>query len=235
MSPSDLGERAIHLSVVIPALEAAATLDSVLEALRSCHGLRVEIVVVDGGSTDGTADLARRRGARVIPARRGRGRQVAAGARAAGGDWLLFLHADTVPAEGWAEAVRVHAGAPGGWRRAAVFRFALAAEGPAARRLERIVAWRTRRIGLPYGDQGLLISRRLYDEIGGYRPLLLMEDVDIVRRIGRRRLAVLPVPALTSAARYAQTGYLRRSARNLACLALYFLGVPPRVIARIYG
>jgi len=91
-----------------------------------------------------------------------------------------------------------------------------------------------RLFGLPYGDQGLLISRRLYDEVGGYRPLALMEDVDLVRRIGRHRLRRLDATALTSAERWRRDGWLRRSGRNLVCLALYALGVAPGHIARAY-
>lgn len=226
--------RGVRLGVVIPTLDSAATLGPVLDAAAAASGLGAETVVVDGGSTDGTAALARRRGARVARARRGRGAQLRAGARIAAGDWLLFLHADTVPDHGWADAVRAHMDRPGAAGRAAVFRFALDAGGRAARRLEAAVDWRTRRLGLPYGDQGLLISRRLYEEVGGFRPLPLMEDVDIVRRVGRRRLDLLPVRAVTSAARFERSGYLRRSARNLFCLALYFLGLPPRLIAGIY-
>ena len=118
--------------------------------------------------------------------------------------------------------------------RAAVFRFALAANLPAASRLEAMVDWRVRRLGLPYGDQGLLISRPLYDEIGGFRPLVLMEDVDIIRRIGRMRLDVLAPRAVTSASRYRRSGFVLRSCRNLMCLGLYYLGLPPHLIARIY-
>jgi hypothetical protein len=118
--------------------------------------------------------------------------------------------------------------------RAHYGRFALDSAAPQARRLERLVAWRCRRLGLPYGDQGLLISRALYDAVGGYRPLPLMEDVDLVRRLGRARLAPLPVAMRTSGARWEREGWWRRSARNLACLALYFLGVPPARIARLY-
>ena len=103
------------------------------------------------------------------------------------------------------------------------------------RRLERLVAWRCRALALPYGDQGLLISRALYEAAGGFRPLPLMEDVDLVRRLGRRRLAALPVRAVTSAERWRREGWRRRSARNLACLSLWFLGVPPGAIKRLYG
>jgi hypothetical protein len=111
----------------------------------------------------------------------------------------------------------------------------LAANDPRARHLERLVAWRCRWLALPYGDQGLLLSRRLLDAVGGVRALPLMEDVDLVRRLGRRRLVALDVDAVTSAARWERDGWRRRSARNLFCLALYLCGVPPRIIGKLYA
>ncbi|MHA1113051.1 MAG: TIGR04283 family arsenosugar biosynthesis glycosyltransferase [Alphaproteobacteria bacterium] len=224
------------LSLIIPTWQAAAGLDAVLDALiPAAENPVMETIVVDGGSTDGTREIAAARGARLIDAARGRGVQLARGADAARGDWLLFLHADTILEPGWAEAVAAFIADPLNQERAAVFRFALDDDSAAARRLERIVAWRCRFLALPYGDQGLLISRAFYVSLGGYRPLPLMEDVDLVRRIGRRRLAMLGIAARSSAARYRRGGYLRRPLRNVACLALYFLGLPPRLIARLYG
>jgi rSAM/selenodomain-associated transferase 2 len=213
-------------------MNAAACLPATFAALATAGA---ELVVVDGGSADGTAAIARADGARVVTAPRGRGSQLAAGAVAAGGDWLLFLHADTRPEPGWVEAVRGFIAAPDNANRAGYFRFALDDPAPEARRLERAVAWRCRVLALPYGDQGLLLSRALYEAIGGFRPLPLMEDVDLVRRLGRRRLVALPAAALTSAERWRRDGWGRRSARNLLCLALWFLGVPPRLIRKLYA
>lgn len=222
------------LSIVIPTLDAGDTLDGALASLAPGGDLVSETIVSDGGSCDDTCERARQAGCRVVTGERGRGGQLARGAGAATGDWLLFLHADTRLAGGWPEAVRGFIGRPGADDRAAAFAFALDDPGIPARILEAIVAVRVRILALPYGDQGLLMSRKLYSALGGFRPLPLMEDVDLVRRIGRARLALLPIAAVTSAVRYRRRGYVARTARNAACLALYFAGVPPRAIARLY-
>lgn len=214
------------LSVVIPTLNAAAILPACIERLAGTD----EILVVDGGSRDATVEVARAAGARVIVAPRGRGAQLQAGGEAARGDWLLFLHADTLIGSGWRAAVEGHqARRP---RAAACFRFRLDDSAWQARLIERGVAARVRLLGLPYGDQGLLVPRLLYEKVGGFRPLPLMEDVDLVRRLGRVRL--LSVDAVTSAARWRRDGWLRRSATNLLCLLLYRLGMPAERIALLY-
>jgi rSAM/selenodomain-associated transferase 2 len=214
---------------VIPALNAAATLGRCLAAV----GEAGEIVVVDGGSADATAALALRSGARLVRSPRGRGTQLAAGAAAAKGEWLLFLHADTLLAPGWRPMAERHmARHPD---RAACFRFRLDSADWRARLVEAGVAARVRLLGLPYGDQGLLLPRRLYDEAGGFRALPLMEDVDLVRRIGGRRIERLGAAAITSAERWRRGGWLRRSGRNLLCLALYRCGMSAERVARLYG
>jgi rSAM/selenodomain-associated transferase 2 len=210
-------------------MNSAPTLGPCLAALDEAD----EILVVDGGSTDDTIAIAQSAGARLVRSPRGRGVQLAAGAGAAKGDWLLFVHADTRLAAGWREGVGRHiARQPA---KAACFRFRLDAAEWQARLVETVVALRVRLLALPYGDQGLLISRRLYDEIGGYRPLPLMEDVDLVRRIGGARLERIGVEATTSPERWRRDGWLRRSARNLLCLACYRSGMSAELVARLYG
>ena len=229
------------LSIVIPTLDAAEVLGPTLAyaapgtARLAEHGVAVEVVVADGGSRDGTADIARQHGARLVEAEAGRGRQLAAAAAAAEGTWLLFLHADTRPAPGWEEEVSAFIAQAANRGRAACFRFALDDRALAARLLERLVALRCRLFALPYGDQGLLIHRSLYEGLGGFRPLPMMEDVDLVRRLGRRRLAYLRTPAVTSAVRFRRGGYVPRMVRNLCCLLLFSVGVRAETVARIYG
>jgi rSAM/selenodomain-associated transferase 2 len=218
-----------ELSVVIPTLEAASVLGATLAVLAGHVG---EIIVADAGSADATQALAVANGARVVVAPRGRGAQIAAGIAAARGDWLLILHADTHLQPSWCEAVAQAMQVPG---KAAYFRFALDAPSPPARRLERAVALRCRWFGLPYGDQGMLISRALLDAVGGVRPMPLMEDVDLVLRLGKRRLTEMPVAAVTSAERWRRGGWLRTSARNVMCLFLWFGGASPERIRRIYA
>jgi glycosyltransferase involved in cell wall biosynthesis len=206
------------LDVVVPTLNAASTLARTLAALRAAESrLGLAVTVCDGGSRDDTVTIARQ------------------GAAAGRAPWLLFLHADTLPAAGWAEAVTGFVSRPENAGRAAFFRLRFESDDSRARRVERLAAWRSRRLGLPYGDQGLLIARSFYAELGGFRPLPLMEDVDLARRIGRRRLVPLDCDVVTSAQRYQRDGWLVRPVRNLSCLALFFAGVSPALLTRLYG
>ena len=214
------------ISVIIPTLNAAQHLPACLARLSAVG----EIIVVDGGSRDETIAIAEAAGARVVVAPKGRGPQLKAGGEAARGDWLFFLHADTVPAPGWLDAVHAYVARS---MRPACLRLRLDDPAWQARLIERAVAARVRLLGLPYGDQGLLVRRRHYHDVGGYRPLPLMEDVDLVRRLGR--VAMLRVDAVTSAERWRRDGWFRRSARNLLCLGLYSAGMSPERVARLYS
>ena len=228
------------ISVVIPTLNAEQGLAATLTALvpAAVEGLVREVIVVDGGSTDRTLKIAETSGAEIVRAAEGRGMQLAAGAERARFPWLLFLHADTVLDVGWEreasafiERVDIGQREPA----AAVFGFALDDLGILPRVVEAGVAVRSSLLRLPYGDQGLLIPAPLYRQIGGYKPLPIMEDVDIVRRLGRSRTILLRSRAVTSATRYRRDGYMLRVLRNWSCLTLYYLRVPAAVIQRIYG
>lgn len=228
------------ISVVIPTLNAEAGLTATLTSLvpATVEGLVREVIIADGGSRDATEEIADVAGANFVASRRGRGEQLAAGADKARSDWLLFLHADTVLQPGWEREAaafieRVDAGARP--LAAAAFSFALDDFGARPRFLEAMVGLRCALFRFPFGDQGLLIPRRLYDTLGGYRPMPLMEDVDLVRRLGRRRLVMMRSKAVTSAVRYKRDGYLARMARNLACVSLYYLRVSPKTLVRLYG
>lgn len=218
------------ISVIVPTLNAEASLPTCLAAVAK--PLVCEVIVVDAGSTDRTRAIAEQAGARVLgPLPPSRGGQLRAGCAAASGEWLLALHADTRLAPDWPKAAMRHIAEQGG--RAGWFTFALDDARPVARLWEAGVELRSR-LGLPYGDQGLLISRALYDEVSGYRDLPLMEDVDIIRRLGRQRLQGLSARALTSAERYQRAGYARRSLRNWILLARWMAGANPADLARSY-
>lgn len=223
------------LSIIIPTLNSGPSLGRTLDAVATAKSeIACEVIVADGGSVDDTRVIATKAEAILLETQRGRGRQLADGAAVAAGDWLLFLHADTRLGAGWAPAVEAFVADRENRLRAGYFRYALDDEATAARLMEYVVAGRSRLFGLPYGDQGLLICRGFYESLGGFKRIPLMEDVDMVRRIGRRRLEALDVAALTSAERYRRGGYLRRPLRNLFCLGLYSIGVSPNRIDTLY-
>jgi rSAM/selenodomain-associated transferase 2 len=227
------GPAAPTLSVVIPTLNAAQDLGRTLDSLAG-GGIDFDVIVADGGSTDATLRIARAFGAKVIEAPRGRGPQMAAGAKAATGAWLLFLHADTALQRGWQIIVRGFTGNQANHFKAGYFQLILDDPAPQARRIEDLANWRAKQLGLPYGDQGLLMSRPFYDFLDGFKPLPLMEDVDLVRRIGAKRLTSLPSAVTTSAVRYRKGGWWLRPARNLICLGLFYLGLPAEWIDKLY-
>ena len=193
---------------------------------------RVELLIVDGGRDARLDDLTSRRpDIRLLRSQPGRGRQMNAGAAAASGQWLLFLHADSVLPPQWLSAFSaVSAPVVGGW-----FRFALDDPAWQARWIERAVAWRVRLLRLPYGDQGYFVTRDRFHALGGFDDIPLMEDVAFVRRLVRAgRVIELPLPLVTSARRWHADGWLRRSTRNLCLVSLYFAGVSPSRLARWY-
>ena len=218
-----------QLSVIIPVFRDAEALGRTLAA-TDFSGAGVIV-----SSTLDDPSLASLRLARPdivwVDAPRGRARQMNAGAAVARGQWLVFLHADTRLPSGWTQAIdaanqdpRVNAGC---------FRFALDSRSTMARLLEQGVRARVALLGLPYGDQAIIVRREAFEAQHGYADVPIMEDVDLVRRLGRRgRLFRSALPAITSARRWERDGWIVRSVRHLVLILLYFCGVPP---ARLVG
>jgi rSAM/selenodomain-associated transferase 2 len=218
------------VTVVIPVLSDTDAAARLLAQLAPDP--RVDVVVVDAGGDTGVERLAAARpGTRLHRSTPGRARQMNLGARDAAGEWLFFVHADSVLPAGWLPAIAaLGPEIAGGW-----FRFALDDAAWQARALERLVAWRVQLFRLPYGDQGFFVRLGVFRALGGFRDWPLLEDVEFVRRLVRHGpTAELPLPLQTSARRWRRDGWLRRSARNLTTLLLYFAGVPPDRLNRWY-
>lgn len=218
------------ISVVIPTLNAERTLPRCFDSLiaAAVRGVIKEVIIADSGSSDATLAIADAAGARALDAGKSRSARLVAGAAASRCDWLLFLHPETALEQGWdIEVESFIARAMPERPQAAVFRFALDDFGGEARRAEAKAALRGWLLALPYGDQGLLISKRLYNKLGGYRALEKMEDADLVRRIGRRRLVKLRSRAVN------QMDMRQGAWRGLWLSLLHALHIPSRVVARL--
>jgi rSAM/selenodomain-associated transferase 2 len=223
----------VRLSIVIPVLDEARRLESLLpELLTTCPG--AEVVVVDGGSADGSADVAARTaGTRALRSDRGRARQMNAGARAASGDVLLFLHADTRLPPGAAEAV-LHALAD---PAVAYGRFDVRFDSlrPAFRLIARLMNARSRLTGICTGDQAIFVRRATFEALGGYADIALMEDIELTRRLKRAgRLAALRLRVTTSGRKWERDGVARTVVLMWALRFLYVCGVRPARLHRWY-
>jgi rSAM/selenodomain-associated transferase 2/rSAM/selenodomain-associated transferase 1 len=220
------------ISVVIPALNEASQIAATLSPLVRTPD--VEIIVVDGGSTDATVAVARADGVRVLESRPPRSIQMNAGAAAADGGILLFLHADTRLPAGFDEQVRQTLARP---RVAAgAFRLRINAHGNRLRVIERAANWRSRWLQMPYGDQALFMRMDLFWELGAFPPIPIMEDFELVRRLKRRgRMALASGCAETSARRWLRLGAVKTWLINQCVIAAYYAGVSPQRLAVWYG
>jgi uncharacterized protein len=219
-----------YLSVIIPALNEEAHIE---EAIRKAGSPDAEIIVVDGGSRDGTVDIAERAGAAIITAPRGRALQQNLGAAAARGSVLLFLHADTLLPRDYVAQVfetlmdrSVALGA---------FRFKTNLDQPFMRGIERTTHIRSRYMGLPYGDQALFLRKSQFQAAGGFPEMPVAEDLFFVRLMSKQgRVAIAPAHAVTSGRRWKEVGVLRTTLINQFILAGFALGISPKTLARLY-
>lgn len=221
--------RRMTLAIVVPTLNEE---DAVRRHLPAALAAADEVIVSDGGSRDGTVEIARRLCARVVEGPPGRGGQLNRGAAATDADILLFLHADTTLPPDGADLVRetIAGGALGG---AFLLRFDV--DRPAQRLGERLINWRTRRFRVPLGDQAHFATRETFERLGGYRDWPILEDLDFALRLRRLPgMAVIASPVTTGARRFIEQGTVRTVAINWLIWGLFFCGVSPHRLARLY-
>jgi rSAM/selenodomain-associated transferase 2 len=193
----------------------------------------VEVIVVDGGSQDDTVQLAQSWGVKVLSAGGDRAGQMNAGALAATGDILLFLHADTCLPTGFDALVRQALNQPKAVAGAFVLRINASLLG--LRLIERGVNWRSRWLQMPYGDQAIFLKTEVFHDLGGFPKLPIMEDFELMRHLRRfGRIVIIPTPVLTSGRRWQKLGVLKTTLINQLVIVAYFLGVPPERIVRWY-
>lgn len=219
------------ISVIIPAINEER---SIKAAIRSASTQLTEVIVVDGGSTDATREVASESGARVLDALPGRARQMNQGAIAAAGDTLLFLHADCLLPVGFDNQIVIRRAQSAS--KVGIFSQRIDAVGFPYRMLEFGNRFRTRYFGLGYGDQGIWIARDLFDEIGRFEEVPLMEDFLLSRRLRARgvRMVILPGPIQVSPRRWQKHGVIRQTLRNWGIIFRYQRGVPLDTLATIY-
>ena len=218
-----------RLSVVIPALDDEALVAAAIDSARA--GGADEVLVADGGSRDRTREVAEAAGARVVSSQPGRAAQMNAGADAASGTILLFLHADTVLPPDAAALARQTLAVPG--TVAGAFGFAVPGTARHSRLITTVGRWRTRLTGTPYGDQGLFMPASVFRALGGYPDLPTMEDLELVTRLKRMgRVEVLATPAETSARAWDRHGLVWTTVVNASAIAAYRLGADPDRVAR---
>lgn len=222
----------VMLSVVIPTFNEAQSISQTLEMVGGLGG-DVEVIVVDGGSVDETVGIVRRRGLKVITHERGRGAQMHAGASVARGDALWFLHADTHPSPDAAKQIVEALRDP----ETVAGNFAVRFDGDL--RAARFLTWlypQLRKLGLCYGDSAIFVRRAVYNEIGGFRPHPIFEDLDLVRRLRKRgRVVHLPAIVVTSSRRFENRSFAVTFTRWASLQVLYWLGVHPRTLGRMYA
>ena len=222
----------MQLSIVLPTYQEAQILESSLLPLQSMRKQGVEIILVDGGSTDATVQIGTPLVDRVVQSRKGRARQMNAGAEVAIGEWLLFLHADTLLPEGSVQLLNQVQRSNRLW---GFFFVRLSGRHPLLRCVEFGMNHRSRLTQVATGDQAMFVHRRLWSELKGFAVQDLMEDVEFSKRLRRRSAPyVVRNPLTTSSRRWEKNGIVKTIVLMWGLRLLYFLGVDPNYLARLY-
>jgi rSAM/selenodomain-associated transferase 2 len=227
--------KAPTVSVIVPVLGEAHQLASLIDHLfRIADGKPVEIIVVDGSPDGESIKAVSRQGATLLTAPAGRARQMNAGAAAARGAYLLFLHADTLLPPGAFR--RIEETLSEGNCVAGAFDLRYNSTRLSMRFIARVACLRSRLTRIPYGDQAQFFRRDYFEKLCGFADIPLMEDVEIMRRIKDRGdcISILPEAVVTSARRQEKEGILYCTLRNWVIVSLYFMGVPPERLIRFY-
>jgi uncharacterized protein len=228
---------AAKISIIIPALNEAATITKILTNLHSRPN--VEIILVDGGSIDDTVKISQALGVRVLDSPKGRAHQMNVGAKAATGEILLFLHADTVLPLGFEQMVRSTLQPPLGEYKtppvAGAFTLQIDHSMPSLRWIERLVAWRSKWRQMPYGDQAIFLTAETFRQVGGFVEMPIMEDFELIKRLQPLgRIEILAASVLTSARRWLQRGVWQTTLINQAIIIGYSIGISPTRLATWY-
>jgi len=219
------------ISIIIPTLNEADTITPILSGLKNRHD--VEVIVVDGGSKDGTVELAGSLGARVLRSKPSKAGQMNAGAAAATGKVLLFLHSDTQLPEKFEEPILRMVNQNG--IAAGAFQLQIESEIKGLRVIEQVANWRSRLLQAPYGDQGIFVTKALFDQIGGFPDIPIMEDFELIRRLKKKgKIGILAESVKTSPRRWLNYGIFKTWLTNQIIIGAYYIGVPPEQLARWY-
>jgi rSAM/selenodomain-associated transferase 2 len=222
---------AFNITVIIPTLNESLSLKKTLNAIKKIDK-NIEIIVVDGGSSDDTISIAENLGVKVLHSERGRGQQLHTGAKAASGDVFWFLHADTIPSDESFNQMNKSLENPkiiGG-------NFTILFDGET--RPAKFMSWlypKLRKIGLIYGDSGIFVRREVYEKVGGFKPFPIFEDLDFVRRLKREGVfANLSATVKTSSRRFEGRSFLLMFSRWAFLQVLYWLGFSPNMLVKLY-
>ena len=219
------------VSIIIPVLNEVGTIAKIISTAQT--GKNVEIIIVDGGSNDGTIEVVKSLDVKLIYSLPGRSVQMNFGAKLATGNILLFLHGDTFLPLNFDELLREIIAKPN--IIAGAFELGIRGRKRSLRIVEIMVNWRSRYLQMPYGDQGIFLSAKVFEEVGGFPEIPIMEDFELIRKLKKRgQIAISSKPVLTSGRRWQQLGIFKTTLINQLVIIAYFLGVSPKRLGEWY-